>query len=85
MAAAVAAVLVFSQDGPSEEVRVQDEPTSGLDARAAAIVIRSVKSVAESGRTVMVVVHQPSIDIFYSFTYLMLFAKCASDVTGYRN
>lgn len=64
---------------------MQDEPTSGLDARAAAIVIRSVKSVAESGRTVMVVVHQPSIDIFYSFTYLMLFAKCASDVTGYRN
>eukprot|EP00892_Ulva_mutabilis_P008760 jgi/Ulvmu1/6256/UM028_0114.1 len=52
-----------------------DEPTSGLDARAAAIVIRSVKSVAQSGRTVMVVVHQPSIDIFYSFDYLMLFAK----------
>lgn len=40
-------------------------------------MIRSVKSVAESGRTVMVVVHQPSIDIFYSFDYLMLFAKCA--------
>lgn len=34
----------------------QDEPTSGLDARAAAIVMRAVKNVALSGRTVMVVV-----------------------------
>ena len=56
---------------------MQDEPTSGLDARAAAIVIRSVKAVAESGRTVMVVVHQPSIDIFYAFDALLLLAKCA--------
>lgn len=33
-----------------------DEPTSGLDARAAAIVMRAVKNVANSNRTVICVV-----------------------------
>lgn len=44
-----------------------DEPTSGLDARAAAIVMRAVKNVVETGRTVVCTIHQPSIDIFESF------------------
>lgn len=44
-----------------------DEPTSGLDARAAAIVMRAVKNVAETGRTVVCTIHQPSIDIFEAF------------------
>ena len=44
-----------------------DEPTSGLDARAAAIVMRAVKNVADTGRTVVCTIHQPSIEIFESF------------------
>eukprot|EP00887_Chlorella_sp_A99_P006644 scaffold3.g6644.t1 len=52
-----------------------DEPTSGLDARAAAIVIRAVKNVALSNRTVMVTIHQPSIDIFEQFTTLVLLQR----------
>lgn len=44
-----------------------DEPTSGLDARAAAIVMRAVKNVVETGRTIVCTIHQPSIDIFESF------------------
>ncbi|KAG1326104.1 Pleiotropic drug resistance protein 3 [Cocos nucifera] len=44
-----------------------DEPTSGLDARAAAIVMRAVKNVAETGRTVVCTIHQPSIEIFEAF------------------
>lgn len=44
-----------------------DEPTSGLDARAAAIVMRSVKNVSVTGRTVICTIHQPSIDIFETF------------------
>ena len=44
-----------------------DEPTSGLDARAAAIVMRTVKNVADTGRTVVCTIHQPSIDIFEAF------------------
>ncbi|KAH9670369.1 ABC transporter G family member 33 [Citrus sinensis] len=44
-----------------------DEPTTGLDARAAAIVMRAVKNVADTGRTIVCTIHQPSIDIFESF------------------
>ncbi|GJM88222.1 hypothetical protein PR202_ga04260 [Eleusine coracana subsp. coracana] len=44
-----------------------DEPTSGLDARAAAIVMRAVKNVAETGRTVVCTIHQPNIEIFETF------------------
>jgi ABC-type multidrug transport system ATPase subunit len=44
-----------------------DEPTSGLDARAAAIVMRAVRNVSNTGRTVVVTIHQPSIDIFEAF------------------
>ena len=44
-----------------------DEPTTGLDARSAAIVMRAVKNVADTGRTIVCTIHQPSIDIFESF------------------
>jgi hypothetical protein len=44
-----------------------DEPTSGLDARAAAIVMRTVRNIVNTGRTIVCTIHQPSIDIFESF------------------
>jgi len=43
---------------------MQDEPTSGLDARAAAIVMRTVRNTVNTGRAVVCTIHQPSIDIF---------------------
>uniref|UniRef100_A0A9I9CX19 ABC transporter domain-containing protein n=1 Tax=Cucumis melo TaxID=3656 RepID=A0A9I9CX19_CUCME len=49
-----------------------DEPTTGLDARAAAIVMRAVKNVADTGRTIVCTIHQPSINIFESFDELIL-------------
>ncbi|MCD7449972.1 drug-responsive transcription factor pdr3 [Datura stramonium] len=49
-----------------------DEPTTGLDARSAAIVIRAVKNVADTGRTIVCTIHQPSIDIFEAFDELIL-------------
>ncbi|XP_073149762.1 pleiotropic drug resistance protein 3-like [Henckelia pumila] len=49
-----------------------DEPTTGLDARAAAIVMRAVKNVANTGRTIVCTIHQPSIDIFEAFDELVL-------------
>ena len=57
-----------------------DEPTTGLDARAAAIVMRAVKNVADTGRTIVCTIHQPSIDIFESFdeVKLLLFAVMLS-------
>ncbi|CAL0307691.1 unnamed protein product [Lupinus luteus] len=44
-----------------------DEPTSDLDARAAAIVMRTVRNTVDTGRTVVYTIHQPSIDIFDAF------------------
>ncbi|KAF3943051.1 hypothetical protein CMV_030353, partial [Castanea mollissima] len=52
-----------------------DEPTSGLDARAAAIVMRSVRNTVDTGRTVVCTIHQPSIDIFESFDELLLMKR----------
>ncbi|KAL6964593.1 drug-responsive transcription factor pdr3 [Sarracenia purpurea var. burkii] len=49
-----------------------DEPTTGLDARAAAIVMRAVKNVADTGRTIVCTIHQPSIDIFEAFDELVV-------------
>ncbi|KAJ4721742.1 Pleiotropic drug resistance ABC transporter [Melia azedarach] len=49
-----------------------DEPTTGLDARAAAIVMRAVKNIVDTGRTIVCTIHQPSIDIFESFDELIL-------------
>ncbi|KAM3693822.1 hypothetical protein ACJW31_07G013300 [Castanea mollissima] len=49
-----------------------DEPTTGLDARAAAIVMRAVKNAADTGRTIVCTIHQPSIDIFEAFDELIL-------------
>ncbi|KAH9670313.1 ABC transporter G family member 37 [Citrus sinensis] len=49
-----------------------DEPTTGLDARAAAIVMRAVKNIVNTGRTIVCTIHQPSIDIFEAFDELIL-------------
>ncbi|KAF5470085.1 hypothetical protein F2P56_010628 [Juglans regia] len=52
-----------------------DEPTSGLDARAAAIVMRTVRNTVDTGRTVVCTIHQPSIDIFEAFNELLLMKR----------
>eukprot|EP00899_Mesostigma_viride_P014234 jgi/Mesvir1/22811/Mv14223-RA.1 len=49
-----------------------DEPTSGLDSRAARNVIRASLNIRNSMRTVMVTIHQPSMEIFESFDWLLL-------------
>ncbi|KAK7378528.1 hypothetical protein VNO80_03971 [Phaseolus coccineus] len=57
-----------------------DEPTSGLDARAAAIVIRAVRNIVDTGRTVVCTIHQPSIDIFESFDELFLMKRGGQEI-----
>ncbi|KAJ9190251.1 hypothetical protein P3X46_001475 [Hevea brasiliensis] len=52
-----------------------DEPTSGLNARAAAIVMRTVRNTVDTGRTVVCTIHQPSIDIFEAFDELVLMKR----------
>ncbi|GJP33260.1 hypothetical protein CLOM_g17810 [Closterium sp. NIES-68] len=44
-----------------------DEPTLGLDTRAATIVMRTVRSTVDTGRTLVCTIHQPSTDIFEAF------------------
>ncbi|KAL2927430.1 ABC transporter G family member 32 [Bienertia sinuspersici] len=48
-----------------------DEPTTGLDARSAAIVMRTVRNIVNTGRTIVCTIHQPSVDIFESFDELL--------------
>lgn len=55
-----------------------DEPTSGLDARAAAIVMRTVRNIVDTERTIVCTIHQPSIDIFESFDEVSLVSPCYS-------
>ncbi|KAM0969496.1 hypothetical protein ACFX13_018009 [Malus domestica] len=52
-----------------------DEPTSGLDARSAAIVMRTVRNIVNTGRTIVCTIHQPSIDIFESFDELLFLKR----------
>lgn len=53
-------------------VSVQDEPTSGLDAPSAARVMKAVRRIAATGRTVLCTIHQPSEELFYFFGRLLL-------------
>ena len=50
-------------------------PAAGLDARAANIVMRCVKSIVQTGRTIVSTIHQPSIDIFEQFDELVLLKR----------
>ena len=49
-----------------------DEPTSGLSSRDAENVMSLLKQLANSGKLVFVVIHQPSSDIFKMFDELLL-------------
>ncbi|GMF24232.1 unnamed protein product [Phytophthora lilii] len=54
-----------------------DEPTSGLDARSAKHhgIMDGVCKVADSGRTIICTIHQPSSDVFYLFDSLLLLKR----------
>lgn len=49
-----------------------DEPTSGLDARAARLVGQEVRRLADTGRTIVCTIHQPSKEVFELFDDLLL-------------
>jgi ABC-type multidrug transport system ATPase subunit len=52
-----------------------DEPTSGLDARSAMQLIRQCRGLANSGRTVVMTIHQPRREAFHLFDKLLLLSK----------
>ncbi|ETP11416.1 hypothetical protein F441_13062 [Phytophthora nicotianae CJ01A1] len=51
------------------------EPTSGLDARSAKLIMDGVRKVADSGRTIICTIHQPSSEVFYLFDSLLLLKR----------
>mmetsp|Transcript_888 Transcript_888/g.1257 ORF Transcript_888/g.1257 Transcript_888/m.1257 type:complete len:1050 (+) Transcript_888:1338-4487(+) len=59
----------------SPSVIFLDEPTSGLDSRGALVVIRAMRRIADSGRTVVATIHQPSAAVFEMFDDLILLKK----------
>ncbi|KAL3672584.1 hypothetical protein V7S43_001879 [Phytophthora oleae] len=52
-----------------------DEPTSGLDARSAKVIMDGVRKVANTGRTVVCTIHQPSSEVFSVFDSLLLLKR----------
>ncbi|GMF18771.1 unnamed protein product [Phytophthora fragariaefolia] len=52
-----------------------DEPTTGLDAHSAKVIMDGVRKVADSGRTVVCTIHQPSSDVFFLFDSLLLLKR----------
>ena len=52
-----------------------DEPTTGLDSHSALELIRVVKKIADRGKTVLCVIHQPSSEIFDLFDDVVFMSK----------
>ncbi|KAG7381614.1 hypothetical protein PHYBOEH_010827 [Phytophthora boehmeriae] len=52
-----------------------DEPTSGLDARSAKLIMDGVRKVADTGRTIICTIHQPSSEVFQVFDSILLLKR----------
>jgi len=52
-----------------------DEPTSGLDSTAAMTLISTLRGLADQGKTVIAVIHQPSQHVFSKFDDLLLVSE----------
>jgi len=59
----------------SPPVMILDEPTSGLDSYQATQVIEFVRKLADSGKTIIAVIHQPSQSVFSKFDDLLLLSE----------
>jgi ABC-type multidrug transport system ATPase subunit len=59
----------------SPSVIVLDEPTSGLDSTAATSLVQTLRDLADSGKTVIAVIHQPSQHVFAKFDDLLLVSE----------
>jgi ABC-type multidrug transport system ATPase subunit/pSer/pThr/pTyr-binding forkhead associated (FHA) protein len=52
-----------------------DEPTSGLSSEDALLVMQLLKKLTEAGKTILITIHQPSLEVFRLLTHLALVAK----------
>lgn len=61
-----------------------DEPTSGLDSAAAFHVVKRLCTLAKSGRTLLISIHQPSSEVFELFHHLCLLSAGQTVYFGER-
>ncbi|KAF2272145.1 ABC transporter-like protein [Westerdykella ornata] len=59
-----------------------DEPTTGLDSTSAYQVIRTLRSLARKGRTIIVTIHQPRSEIWDLFDNVILMTKGSPAYVG---
>ncbi|RCK66698.1 Protein SNQ2 [Candida viswanathii] len=52
-----------------------DEPTSGLDSQSAWSIVKILRSLANSGQSILCTIHQPSATLFEEFDRLLLLKK----------
>lgn len=52
-----------------------DEPTSGLDSTAATALMQTLRDLADAGKTIVAVIHQPSQHVFAKFDDVLLVAE----------
>ena len=52
-----------------------DEPTSGLDATSTLEVLHTLRTLADSGKTIIMTIHQPRVEAFHIMDNLILLAK----------
>jgi ABC-type multidrug transport system ATPase subunit len=62
-----------------------DEPTSGLDSTAATALIDTLRELADQGKTVIAVIHQPSQHVFNKFDDLLLVSEGKQVYFGERS
>lgn len=59
-----------------------DEPTTGLDATSAFQLVRTLKSLASSGRTIITTIHQPRSEIWGMFDRLVILTRGSPVYSG---
>jgi len=59
-------------------ILVLDEPTSGLSSTDTISVLELLRSLADSGKTILVTIHQPSLEAYQKFDAVAVIARDAS-------
>lgn len=59
-----------------------DEPTTGLDATSAYQLVRTLKNLAQKGRTIITTIHQPRSEIWDLFDQLVILTKGSPVYSG---
>jgi len=59
-----------------------DEPTTGLDATSAFQLVRTLKGLAQKGRTIITTIHQPRSEIWGMFDHLVILTRGSPVYSG---